>query len=128
PLPAPNPTSHVTDVSGNIQVPRADASGDDRVAIRMLQRGSEMHVSVRTPDSQLAQSLRQDLGKLTTGLDQGGFRTETWGPAATNSTAQSNTNPQHQPTPDSPHRDGAGSNSRSGGNSGQESGEQKRRQ
>jgi hypothetical protein len=127
PLAAPKATSHVTDVSVNIQVPRADASGDDRVAIRMLQRGSEIHVSVRTPDSQLAQSLRQDLGKLTTGLDQGGFRTETWRPTAVNSGAQTNTSPQHQPQPDSSNRDG-GSNNRSGGNSGQGSGEQKRRQ
>jgi hypothetical protein len=127
PLAAPKATSHVTDVSVNIQVPRADASGDDRVAIRMLQRGSEIHVSVRTPDSQLAQSLRQDLGKLTTGLDQGGFRTETWRPTAVNSGAQTNTNPQHQPQPDSSNREG-GSNNRSGGNSGQGSGEQKRRQ
>jgi hypothetical protein len=128
PLPAPNPASHVTDVSVNIQVPRADASGDDRVAIRMLQKGSEIHVSVRTPDTQLAQSLRQDLGKLTTGLDQGGFRTETWRPTAANTAAQSNTNPQHQSTPDSPNRDEAGSNAQSGGNSGQEAGEHKRKQ
>jgi hypothetical protein len=87
----------------------------------MLQKGSEIHVSVRTPDTQLAQSLRQDLGKLTTGLDQGGFRTETWRPAAA---AQSNTN--HQPSQDSPNR--AASNARSGGNSNQGSGEQKRKQ
>jgi hypothetical protein len=124
---APNPISHVTDVSVNIQVPRADASGDDRVAIRMLQKGAEIHVSVRTPYTQLAQSLRQDLGKLTTGLDQGGFRTETWRPVAANAAGQSNANPQHQ-SPDSPNGDGAGSNARSGGNSGQGAGEQKRRQ
>jgi len=128
PLPAPNPASHVTDVSVNLQVPRADASGDDRVAIRMLQVGSEIHVSVRTPDSQLAQSLRQDLGKLTTGLDQGGFRTETWRPVAANAAAQSNTNPQHQPSQDNPNRDGAGSNAGSAGNSGQGAGEQNRKE
>jgi hypothetical protein len=127
PLAAPKATSHVTDVSVNVQVPRADASGEDRVAIRMLQRGSEIHVSVRTPDSQVAQSLRQDLGKLTTGLEQGGFRTETWRPTAVNSGAQSNTSPQHQPQPDGSNR-GGGSNSGPGGNSGQGSGEQKRRQ
>jgi hypothetical protein len=125
---APIAASRVTDVSVNIQVPRADASGDDRVAIRMSQVGSEIHVSVRTPDNQVAQSLRQDLGKLTTGLDQGGFRTETWRPAPANAAAQSNTNPQHQPQPDSSNREGGGSNGRSGGNSSQGSGEQKRRQ
>jgi hypothetical protein len=125
---APNPAALVTDVSVNLQVPRADASGGDRVAIRMLQVGSEIHVSVRTPDNQLAQSLRQDLGKLTTGLDQGGFRIETWRPTAANATTQSNTNPQHQPSQESPNRDTAGSNGGSGGNSGQGSGEQKRKQ
>jgi hypothetical protein len=94
----------------------------------MLQVGSEIHVSVRTPDTQLAQSLRQDLGKLTTGLDQGGFRAETWRPAPANAAAQSNTNPQHQPQQGSPNRDGSESNGRSAGNSGQGAGEQKRRQ
>ena len=122
PLAAPHPPSPVTDVSLNMRVPRADASGDDRVAIRMLQRGSEIHVSVRTPDTQLAQSLRQDLGKLTTGLDQGGFHTETWRPAAANAAAQTNTDPRHQPAPDTPQRDGLGGNRR------QDPGEQKRKQ
>jgi hypothetical protein len=128
PLAAPNPAAHVTDVSVNLQVPRADASGDDRIAIRMLQVGSEIHVSVRTPDSQLAQSLRQDLGKLTSGLDQGGFRTETWRPVAANAAAQANTNPQHQPSQGNPNRDAAGSGGRSAGNGGQSAGEQKRKQ
>jgi hypothetical protein len=127
PLPAHNPASPVTDVSLNLQVPRADASGEDRVAIRMMQRGSEIHVSVRTPDTELAQSLRQDLGKLTTGLEQGGFRAETWRPAAANASAQSNTNPPHQPQQENPNRDNPGSNGRFGGN-GQGGGEQKRRQ
>lgn len=122
----PNPASKVTDVSVTIPVPRADATGDDRIAIRMLQRGAEIHVSVRTPDTQLAQSLRQDLSKLSTGLDQGGFRTETWRPAATTSTAQSNASPQHESPAGNPNGDAAGSNGRSAGQGGQ--GEQKRRQ
>jgi hypothetical protein len=125
-LARPNPASKVTDVSVSIPVPRADSTGDDRIAIRMLQRGAEIHVSVRTPDTQLAQSLRQDLSKLATGLDQGGFRTETWRPAATTSTAQSNSNPQHESPAGNPNGDAAGSGSRSAGQGGQ--GEQKRRQ
>ena len=121
-----NPTSKVTDVSMIIPVPRADSTGDDRIAIRMLQRGAEIHVSVRTPDTQLAQSLRQDLSKLATGLDQGGFRTETWRPAATTSTAQSNSNPQHDSPAGNPNGDAAGPDRRSAGHGGQ--GEQKRKQ
>ena len=122
----PNPASKVTDVSVTIPVPRADSTGDDRIAIRMLQRGAEIHVSVRTPDTQLAQSLRQDLSKLATGLDQGGFRTETWRPAATTSTAQSNSSPQHESPAGNPNGNAPGPDGRSAGHGGQ--GEQKRRQ
>ena len=124
----PNPTSPVTEVSVTIPVPRADSAGNDNVAIRMMQRGSEIHVSVRTPDTQLADSLRHDLGKLATGLEQGGFRTETWRPTPTGAAAQSNTDSQRQSSQGDPHRDAAGSDGRSAGQSGQSAGEQKRKQ
>jgi hypothetical protein len=118
----------VTDVSVTIPIPRADASGDDRVAIRMSQVGSEIHVSVRTPDSQLAESLRHDLGKLSSGLDQGGFRTETWRPTPAGAAVQSNANPQRESSQGSPNRDAGGPDGRSAGNNGHSPGEQKRRQ
>ena len=124
----PNPASQVTEVSVTIPVPRADSTGNDNVAIRMMQRGSEIHVSVRTPDTQLAESLRHDLGKLVTGLEQGGFRTETWRTTPTGAAAQSNTNSQHQSSQGNPQRDAAGSDGRSAGYSGQSAGEQKRKQ
>src|SRR5205814_10612750 len=90
------PTSELTDVSVTIPIPRADSAGDDHVAIRMVQRGTVIHVSVRTPDHQLTQSLRQDLGKLSAGLDQAGFRTESWRPAAASVAAQSQSNARHE--------------------------------
>jgi hypothetical protein len=124
----PNPATPVTEVSVTIPVPRADSAGNDNVAIRMMQRGSEIHVSVRTPDTQLADSLRHDLGKLATGLEQGGFRTETWRPTPTGAAAQSNTDSQHQSSQGNPQRDAAGPDGRSAGNSGQSAGEQKRKQ
>jgi hypothetical protein len=118
--------SQVTDVSVSVPIPRPDASTDDRVAIRMVQNGAEIHVSVRTPDTQLAQSMRQDLGKLSTGLDQAGFHTEAWRPAAANTAAQSNDSSHRGSSQGSPNRDGNGQNARSGGQG--NSGEQRRRQ
>jgi hypothetical protein len=118
--------SQVTDISVNVPIPRQDASPDDRVAIRMVQNGAEIHVSVRTPDTELAQSLRQDLGKLSTGLDQAGFHTETWRPTAANAAAQSNDNPHREPSQGGSNRDGSGQNARSGDQ--ENSGEQRRRQ
>jgi hypothetical protein len=39
-------------------------------------------VAVRTPDPQLAGSLREDLPLLSSRLEQAGFRAETWHPSA----------------------------------------------
>jgi hypothetical protein len=123
-----NPSSEVTEVSLTVPVPRADSTGEDRVAIRMIQRGAEIHVSVRTPDNQLSQALRQDLGKLTTGLDEAGFRTETWRPAVAGVAAPHQSSAHHESSQGAPYRDTPGSDARSGGNEGRNPGEQKRRQ
>ena len=125
----PNPTAQVNDISLNVAVPGADAGASgQQVAIRMVQKGEEIHVSVRTPDPQLAQSLRQDLGKLSTSLDQSGFRSESWRPVgAADASAQSNSDPRRDAQPGNPNRDAPGSEARSGGNSGG-SQEQRRRQ
>ena len=65
----------------------------------MVQKGEEIHVSVRTPDPQFTQSLRQDLGKLGSDLDQAGFRSEAWRPAAVNAVASPvSTNLHHEPS------------------------------
>lgn len=58
------------------------SAGDQRVDVRLVDRGGEVHVAVRTPDSQLANSLRQDLPSLSASLEHSGFRTETWQPTA----------------------------------------------
>jgi hypothetical protein len=122
------PASEATDVSVIVPVARLDSTGEDKVAIRMVQRGAEIHVSVRTPDNQLAQSLRQDLGKLATGLDQAGFRTETWGPAVTGADSLSQSNGHQESSQGAPHRDGAGADAHSPGQDGRGAGEQSRRQ
>jgi hypothetical protein len=126
--PRPATATQVTDVSVTVPIPRPDATADDRIAIRMVQKGAEIHVSVRTPDTQLAQSVRQDLGKLSTGLDQAGFRTETWRPVAANPAVQSSADPQRDSSQGNPKRDGNAQDSRSGGQGGGSFGEQRRRQ
>jgi hypothetical protein len=94
----------------------------------MVQKGAEIHVSVRTPDNQLTQALRQDLGRLATGLDAAGFRTETWRPVITGVAAASHSSASPESSQDGPNRDHPGPDARSGGHSGQNPGEQKRRQ
>ena len=121
------PKSPVTDIAVTVPVSRPDASTDERVAIRMVQRGDEIHVSVRTPDTELAQSLRQDLGKLSTGLDQAGFHTETWRPTAAGAPAQSNANPHREPSKDNPNGNGSSYDASTGGGGGRNAGEQRRK-
>ena len=57
-------------------------SGSQRAAVRLVERGGEVHVAVRTPDAGLAADLRQGLPSLTAKLEQIGFRTETWHPGS----------------------------------------------
>jgi len=47
-----------------------------QVDIRILQRGSDVQVTVRTPDGDLAQSLRHNLPELSATLSRGGLREE----------------------------------------------------
>jgi len=105
-----------------------DSVGEERVAIHMVQRGREVHVSVRTPHPEVAQSLRQDLTTLASSLDDAGFRAETWQPAATIVAGASSANTQRDTAQETPNRNTAGEDARPGGNGGRESGEQRRRQ
>jgi hypothetical protein len=58
---------------------------DARVNVRLVERAGGVQVDVRTPDSRLAASLRDDLPTLAARLEQTGLRTESWhdAPAAT---------------------------------------------
>jgi hypothetical protein len=56
--------------------------GEQRVDVRLTERNGDIQVAVRTPDSQLAGSLREDLPLLSSRLEQAGFRAETWHPGA----------------------------------------------
>jgi hypothetical protein len=52
--------------------------GDQRVEVRMVERGGDVHVDVRTPDARLAGALREDLPALSARLEQSGFHAENW--------------------------------------------------
>ena len=53
-----------------------------RVEVRLSERAGEVRVAVRTADSHLAGSLRENLPGLSSRLTENGFRTETWHPIA----------------------------------------------
>ena len=59
-------------------------SGSDqqKVEVRVMDRAGEVRVSVRTPNEELATTLRSDLGSLTGKLNQSGFTTEAFAPGS----------------------------------------------
>jgi hypothetical protein len=111
--PAPSSGNH--DIT--IRIP--DATTDQGTAVRFVERAGEVHVSVRTSDTEMAQTLRGGLNDLVTRLEDGGIRTQVWQPGADASTSQNNSQ--------QPFADPDGSNGRqysSGSNSEQESKQQ----
>ena len=74
----PEPAQPVTPVRDI----RLQVGGERRVDVRVTERGGEVQVAVRTPDSRLAGVLRDELPTLSARLEQSGFRAETWHPDA----------------------------------------------
>ena len=136
--PPPRPASHALHQSANSggsHGPSSGASGnavqrqsryypsysripttDQGTAVRFVERAGEVHVSVRTGDAEMAQTLRGGLNDLVNRLEDGGIRTQVWQPGTDTSTSQ---NDSHHPFADPD-----GSNGRqysSGSNSEQES-------
>jgi hypothetical protein len=66
----------------SIELPARDQGPvrEERVSLRMMQKGEEVHVSVRASDRGLSQELRTNLTQLADRLDQAGLRGETWRP------------------------------------------------
>src|SRR5208283_2042420 len=56
--------------------------GEQRVEVRISERGGDVFVAVRTPDSRLAGDLRQNLPALASRLEQSGYHATTWQPGA----------------------------------------------
>jgi len=79
--PQPQPKSAadpLKDISLQVSQP-----GAPKVEVRMVQQSGELHVAVRTGDSDLAHGLQQGLSDLVGRLQENGFRTEAWRPGAT---------------------------------------------
>lgn len=61
----------------SLRIPGTDSQPVD---LRVTERGGKVQVSVRTPDSNLAEAMRSNLGDLVGRLEQRGFATEAWFP------------------------------------------------
>ena len=62
------------------------------VDVRISQRAGDVQVTVRTPDNQLADSLRQHLPELSDRLAQNGVEGEIWHPGAAQASADTTSN------------------------------------
>jgi hypothetical protein len=62
-------------------------SGSAGVAVQLRERAGRIEVAVRSGDSQLAKSLQSGLGDLVTRLENQGFKTQAWVPAAARQTS-----------------------------------------
>jgi hypothetical protein len=78
-----------------VRIPDATDRGTN---VRFVERGSEVHVSVRTGDAELAQMLRGGLSDLTGRLQHNGIQAEVWRPGAdsSQSDSQNQTHSQNQ--------------------------------
>jgi hypothetical protein len=74
PVVPPSSPSPLQEIS--VRINRAEQAVDVHVA----ERGGQVHVSVRTPDSDLQTSLRQDLGTLVRSLARAGFHADAVAP------------------------------------------------
>jgi hypothetical protein len=66
--------------------------GESRVEVRLSERGGEVKMTVRTPDANLAGTLRENLPALSTRLAESGFKSEAWHPAASSTNEWRHTN------------------------------------
>jgi len=102
--PATEPPAAQPGSSRDITVRIPDAT-DRGTNVRFVERGSEVHVSVRTGDSELAQTLRSGLSDLTARLQHTGIQAEVWRPSSDSSQSDS-----QNASPDNPRDSGGGRN------------------
>jgi hypothetical protein len=86
--PAVEPPASQPSSSRDITV-RIPDSTERGTNVRFVERGSEVHVSVRTGDSELAQTLRGGLGELSARLQHNGIQAEVWRPNSNSSQGDS---------------------------------------
>jgi len=102
---ATKPSTPLKDISLQVNQP-----GKERVEVRVVQQGGEVHVSVHSGDASLNSGLRQGLSELQSRLEETGYRSEVWRPgtatlpvaaapsaqASTNQSRQGDGQPQQQ--------------------------------
>jgi hypothetical protein len=71
------PSAPLKDISLQVTQP-----GRERVDVRVVQQGGEVHVSVHSADTGLTSGLRQGLSDLQSRLAENGYRSEMWRPGA----------------------------------------------
>lgn len=81
-------------------------AGDQKVDVRLVERGGEVHVAVRTADTHLAEALRGDLPTLSSRLTESGFRAEAWRPTVVGGAELHH--PAERPAGNSPQQDSNG--------------------
>ncbi len=77
-----------------------------RVELRVVERAGDIHVTVRTPDAQLATSLRGDLPTLSTRLEENGLHADLWRPASAGNSAKTLETGAEKPASESGHTSG----------------------
>ncbi len=83
----PQPGTGVTPTAAARQISlKLAGSGSAGVAVQLRERAGRIEVAVRSGDSQLAKSLQSGLGDLVTRLENQGFKTQAWVPAAARQT------------------------------------------
>jgi hypothetical protein len=73
--PGPKPAAPIKEI-----VMHVGQAGSAKVDVQVVQQAGEVHVAVRTGDSELAHGLRQGLPDLAGRLEEHGYRAETWRP------------------------------------------------
>jgi len=104
---------------------RVGERGSGGVDVRLVDRGGEVRVAVRTPDAGLTRSLREGLDELVARVENLGYAAETWTPAGRPVEAQT-TGRQPSDASGSPHS-GSGSGDGNPDRQG-DAGDQQRRQ
>jgi hypothetical protein len=88
--PVERATEAVRDISLNL------SNKDQNVQVRLSERGGELHVTVRTPDSTLTHGMREGLSDLVGRLERGGYRAETWQPTGGDSRDRGHDSPSRR--------------------------------
>jgi hypothetical protein len=104
---APKPAGAARDIKLQLA-----GAGSQRVDVHLIERAGQVQVAVRTPDSHLAGTLRDNLPTLSARLAESGIRSEAWHPSAsatepqrTGETSRSGQSQDHNPQSGGQHQE-----------------------